>query len=60
MVQSSTNAPPGSVDASTVLPVSDKTASSQRVDNKSQNSAQGLLINYTINMLININFISFP
>lgn len=44
MVQSSMNVPLGSV--STVLPVSGEAASSQPVDNKSQNSAQGLLIKY--------------
>lgn len=54
MVQSSTNAPPGSVGASTVLPVSGEAASSQPVDNKSQNSAQGLLINYNIIIIMPI------
>ena len=43
-IQSSTNGPPGSVGTSTALPVSGEAGSSQLVDNKSQNSAQGLFI----------------
>ena len=44
MVQTSTNGPPVSVGTSMALPVSGEAGSSQLVDNKSQNSAQGLFV----------------